>query len=176
MSDGLKIWTVGHSTRGIEEFLQLLSAHGIEVLADVRRYPGSRKYPHFNADALSASLAERSIEYQPFTELGGRRRPAADSPNTVWRNDSFRGYADYMGTPEFDAGLRRLLGTAAAERTAIMCSETLWWRCHRALISDRLKSQGVEVRHIFGPEKDEPHRYTSPARIVGGKLTYAAGE
>ena len=173
MNDHLKTWTVGHSTRSLEEFRSLLSAYEIAVLADVRRFPGSRKYPHFNADALRISLTEIGVQFEPFTELGGRRRPHPDSHNTVWRNASFRGYADYMETGEFRSGIARLTDAARTGRTVITCAETLWWRCHRALISDFLTSQGVEVFHIFDEQKNEPHRYTSAAQIVDGKLTYS---
>ncbi|MEP7213460.1 MAG: DUF488 domain-containing protein [Acidobacteriota bacterium] len=173
MNDRLKIWTVGHSTRTLDEFRRLLSAFEIKVLADVRRFPGSRKYPHFNADALRISLTEIGVRYEPFTELGGRRRPSPDSHNTVWRNESFRGYADYMETDEFRSGIIRLTDTARTGRTAIMCAETLWWRCHRSLISDYLTSQGLEICHIFDQQKSELHRYTSAARIVDGRLTYS---
>ena len=170
----LKIWTVGHSTHSINEFLELLESNGIEALADVRRYPGSRKYPHFNESELSASLAESGIEYAPFKQLGGRRRPQPSSLNTVWRSESFRGYADYMETSVFKVAIVYLTGLARRKRTAIMCSEAVWWRCHRALISDYLKAAGVTVEHIIGFKKKEIHPFTSPARLMGGKLFYGA--
>lgn len=165
------VWTIGHSTRGEGEFLEMLRAHEIAVLADVRRFPGSRKYPHFGADHLRATLQEDGREYSPFPELGGRRRAKADSPNDIWRNASFRGYADYMETAEFRDGIARLLEIAREKNVALMCSEAVWWRCHRSMIADDLKAQGIEVRHIMG-DKTEEHPYTAPARVVDGKLTY----
>lgn len=178
MSDkkGLKIWTIGHSTRSLSEFLELLDANKIEALADVRRFPGSRKYPHFNKAELDASLAEVNIEYELFEQLGGRRRTRKDSPNTVWRNESFRGYADYMETEEFEEGIKSLLELAVRKRTAVMCSEAVWWRCHRSLISDYLKASGILVEHIIGLKKNEIHPFTSPARVENGKLFYGAAE
>ena len=170
----MNVWTVGHSTRGIDEFVALLSAYGIEALADVRRFPASRRHPHFNRELLPASLEGAGIEYLPLPELGGRRRPRPDSRNTAWRNDSFRGYADYMDSDDFRSGVGRLLESARARRTAVMCSELLWWRCHRALLADYLKAGGVRVVHILGTEKSAEHPYTSAARVVGGELTYAA--
>lgn len=169
----MRIWTIGHSTRSLEEFLELLAPHGIEAIADVRRYPGSRRLPHFSKDAFAASLAEARIGYAHFPELGGRRSPRPDSPNTAWRNAAFRGYADYMATDEFRAGIARLLELAHRDRTAYMCAEALWWQCHRRLISDLLKALGHEVIHILGPGKTEIHPLTPPARIVDGRLTYA---
>lgn len=170
----MNVWTVGHSTKGIDEFLGLLTAYGIEALADVRRYPASRKFPHFNREQLSAALEGAGIEYLPLPELGGRRRPLPDSRNTVWRSDSFRGYADYMDSDDFRSGVGRLLDSARTKRTAVMCSEVLWWRCHRALLADYLKAGGANVVHILGPEKSAEHPYTSAARIVNGKLSYEA--
>ena len=173
---GKRIWTVGHSTRGADEFLELLVANDIDIVADIRRFPGSRKYPHFNQDALAKLLTDAGRQYVEFPELGGRRRPRKDSRNTVWRNESFRGYADYMETEEFGAGIERLLSLAAERRTAIMCSEAVWWRCHRSLVADHLKSIGVPVSHILSPQKSEEHPYTSAARLVDGKLTYATDD
>lgn len=168
------LWTVGHSTREIGEFVELLSAQGIESLADVRRFPASRKYPHFNQERLATSLIAAGIEYRSLPELGGRRHPRPDSRNTVWRSESFRGYADYMETGPFRDGMERLLASARNKRTAIMCSEVLWWRCHRALIADYLKVRGVSVWHILSREKSAVHPYTSAARVINGKLSYAA--
>ena len=170
----MRIWTIGHSTRTFDEFLGLLNESEINALADVRRFPGSRRLPHFGRDALSASLARAGIAYEHFPELGGRRQPRADSPNTAWRNEAFRGYADYMMTDEFRAGITRLLDLAEQKRTAFMCAEALWWHCHRGLIADHLKAAGHEVLHILGPGKIEPHPFTSAARIVDGALSYAA--
>ena len=167
------IWTVGHSTRGVEEFIELLRGYEVEAVADVRRYPASRRHPRFNQERLSASLVGARIAYLPLRELGGRRRPLPDSRNTAWRNESFRGYADYMESDEFRSGIERLLGLARDKRTAVMCSEVLWWRCHRALIADYLKAKGVSVVHILSPEKSAAHPYTSAARVVDGQLSYA---
>lgn len=172
----LTIWTIGHSTRTLDEFLKLLAIHGIEVLADVRRFPGSRKYPHFAQEALRSSLPEVGIDYVPFPELGGRRRPRPDSHNTVWRNESFRGYADYMETEAFRAGIERLLELARRKRTVILCAEAVWWRCHRALIADYLKAAGVCARHIINAKKSEIHPYTSAARLRAGSLSYSPAE
>jgi uncharacterized protein (DUF488 family) len=172
----VRIWTIGHSTRTIDDFLALLTSNDICALADVRRYPGSRRLPHFGQDALAHSLDALGIVYQHFPELGGRRRPRVDSPNTAWRNEAFRGYADYMMTDEFRAGITRLLDLAGSTSTAVMCAEALWWQCHRGLIADDLKAAGLEVIHIMGPNKTEGHPFTSAARIVGGKLSYAAAD
>jgi uncharacterized protein (DUF488 family) len=174
--DPMRIWTIGHSTRTIEDFLALLHEADIEALADVRRFPGSRRLPHFGRDALSASLARAGMDYVPFPELGGRRRPRADSPNTAWRHAAFRGYADYMMTDAFRVGIARLLDLARQKRTAVMCAEALWWQCHRGLIADDLKVAGHDVLHILGSGKIEPHPFTSAARIVNGALSYAASE
>ena len=124
--DSAKLWTIGHSTRSIEELIDALRSFEIQIVVDVRSFPGSRRYPHFNRDKLAASLTEAGIEYLHFPELGGRRRPRADSRNLVWRNESFRGYADYMETPDFQKGIARLLDLAGTHRTAIMCSEAIW--------------------------------------------------
>ena len=168
------VWTVGHSNRSEGEFLALLVAHGIEAIADVRRFPGSRKHPQFGAEALEASLAGRGIAYAWLPALGGRRRPEPDSPNDGWRNPSFRAYADYTATEAFAEGLAQLLNMTFACRTAIMCSEVLWWRCHRALISDVLLFEGVAVTHILGPNSTSAHTYTSPARVTPAGLDYSA--
>jgi uncharacterized protein (DUF488 family) len=173
--DEQRIWTIGHSTRDLRDFLELLAVNRIEALADVRSYPGSRKYPHFNAEALDAVLAGSNIEYVPFKQLGGRRRSRPDSPNTVWRNEAFRGYADYMETEEFRDGIAALLELAGRKRTAIMCAEAVWWRCHRSMISDHLKSLGVTVEHIMDGQ-NIIHPYTAAARISRGKLVYGAGK
>lgn len=170
----LTIWTIGHSTRSREEFLALLRGEDIQLLVDVRRFPGSRKYPHFNEEELTTTLAEAGIGYRLMQDLGGRRKPRPESPNTAWRNASFRAYADYMEMSEFQAAIDELLREAAARRTAIMCSEAVWWRCHRSLIADYLKVRGVQVLHILSPTKTEPHPYTSAASIVAGQLSYAA--
>jgi uncharacterized protein (DUF488 family) len=171
----MRVWTIGHSTRTIDEFISLLEEHGIKLLADVRLLPGSKRYPQFNKEALADSLGKVGIRYEHFPELGGRRKPRKDSPNTAWRNASFRGYADYLETEEFHEGAKRLLNLAAdVGATAIMCAEAVWWRCHRSLISDYLKARGIEMMHILNANKTEPHPYTSAARLVNGKLSYAA--
>jgi uncharacterized protein (DUF488 family) len=171
----MKIWTIGHSTRTIDVFVSLLEEHGVRLLADVRSLPGSRRYPQFNKEALADSLGKTGIRYEHFPELGGRRKAKPESKNTAWRNASFRGYADYMETEEFRKGVERLLDLAAgAGPTAIMCAEAVWWRCHRALISDFLKVRCVEVLHILDANEIEPHPFTSAARIVNGELSYKA--
>jgi len=169
------LWTIGHSNRTLEQFLELLHSQHIQLLADVRRFPGSRRLPHFGQENLSKSLADAGIEYIHFPELGGRRKGLANSPNTAWRNEAFRAYADFMMTDEFHAGIDRLLKVARQKRTAIMCAEALWWRCHRSLIADYLKATGHKVMHIMAANKTEEHPFTSAARLVNGKLSYAAG-
>ena len=166
------IWTVGHSTRTGEEFAQILLAHEIQVLVDVRSFPGSRRYPQFNRAALAESLKQVGIEYRHEPRLGGRRTPRADSHNTAWKNASFRAYADHMESEEFRKGVKDLLELAANARTAVMCAESLWWRCHRSLISDYLKAEGNTVIHILSDTKTEEHPFTSAARIVDGELSY----
>ena len=171
----MRIWTIGHSTRAIDEFISLLKENEIKLLADVRAWPGSKRYPQFNKDALAESLNAHGIGYEHFPELGGKRKSKPDSLNTAWRNASFRGYADYMETEQFQKGIDRLLDVAVeAGPTAIMCAEAVWWRCHRSLIADYLKARGVEVLHVLGANKVEPHPYTSAARIVKGELSYVA--
>jgi uncharacterized protein (DUF488 family) len=172
MAEQLSIWTVGHSTLSIEDFLARLRSFQIDLLADVRSFPGSRRYPQFNKENLSTALADAGISYEHLRELSGRRRPRPDSLNMTWRNESFRGYADYMETEEFRAGLETLLQLARNQRVAIMCSEAVWWRCHRSMISDYLKVKGIEVTHIMNEGKAEPHPYTSAARIINGELSY----
>jgi uncharacterized protein (DUF488 family) len=171
----MRIWTIGHSTRTIEKFISLLEEHGIKLLVDVRLLPGSKRYPQFNKETLAGSLGKAGICYEHFPELGGRRKAKPDSKNTAWRNESFRGYADYMQTEEFEKGVKRLLDLAAdAGPTAIMCAEAVWWRCHRSLISDYLKVRGIEVMHILDANKAEPHPYTSAAWVANGELSYVA--
>jgi len=172
MNQQLLVWTIGHSTLPIEEFINRLKSFDIEVLADVRSFPGSRRYPHFNQENLSSALPGVQICYQHFRELGGRRRARPDSLNVAWRNESFRGYADYMETAQFRSAIEQLLAIAAERRVAIMCSEVVWWRCHRSLISDYLKVKGMDVIHIMGKGKSEPHPFTSAARVVNGELSY----
>ena len=168
------IWTIGHSTRPIEEFLGLLSGARIDTIADVRSFPGSRKYPQYGKEALAATLAAHGIGYEWLPALGGRRRVSPDSPNIAWRNASFRGYADYMSSPEFAHGLSQLIQLASQARTAIMCAEAVWWRCHRSMIADALSVRDIEVVHILDAKHHVVHPMTSPARVVGGTLTYVA--
>lgn len=167
------LWTVGHSTRAIEEFINLLHAYQIRILVDVRHFPGSRRFPQFGKSALQQSLSDAGIRYKHLVELGGRRPARADSPNIAWRNASFRGYADYMETQAFRDGIDRLLRIARKDRTAIMCSEAVWWRCHRSMIADYLKVMGLQVLHIFTPTKVQEHPYTSAASLADGRLSYA---
>lgn len=167
------IWTIGHSTHAFEEFLAMLKAFQIELVADIRSLPGSRKYPHFNLEALQVSLPENNIKYAHLKELGGRRKVQPNSHNTGWRLDAFRGYADYMETGAFAKAIQELESLAYEKRTAYMCAEALWWRCHRSLVSDYLKIRGWTVFHIMGISKSEEHRYTSPVKIVEGKLLYS---
>jgi len=172
MSKAITIWTVGHSTRTEEKFREFLVAHGIEVSVDVRSFPGSRRYPQLHRSALAESLTRHGIEYKHEPRLGGRRPPRADSHNTAWRNASFRGYADYMESEQFKAGVEELLELAREKRVAVMCAEAVWWRCHRSLIADYLKAEGHTVVHIIDEKKTEEHPFTSAARIVEGKLSY----
>ncbi|HYF39825.1 MAG TPA: DUF488 domain-containing protein, partial [Gemmatimonadales bacterium] len=165
---------IGHSTRSLEEFFELLSESRIEAVADVRRYPGSRRWPHFARESLGMALEDHGLLYMWLPELGGRRTPSPDSPNTAWRSAAFRGYADYMATEAFADGLDRLVNLASGLPTAILCAESLWWRCHRGLIADVLRWLGFEVIHILGPRSTVIHPYTPAARIVSGRLSYSA--
>jgi uncharacterized protein (DUF488 family) len=166
------IWTIGHSTRTADDFVRVLKAHDIEVVADVRRFPGSRRHPHFGGPALMERLAADGIAYAWLSNLGGRRRGDASVQHLGWRNPSFRAYAAYTWTEDFASGLEELLHIAAAQRVTVMCSELLWWRCHRALISDVLRFIGIEVVHIATERPGTIHPYTSPARILDGELAY----
>lgn len=166
------LWTIGHSTHAIDEFIALLREHGIGQVADVRRFAGSRKSPQFNPDALVPALAAAGIGYVACPALGGRRTPRPDSPHSAWRNEAFRGYADYMDTGEFRGAAAQLATLARRERTAIMCAEGVWWRCHRSMIADWLKVHGWTVLHIMGPGPAKEHPYTPVARIDDGELTY----
>ena len=168
------VWTIGHSTRTIEELLAVLASHEIEAVADVRRFPGSRRLPQFGAATLEASLRGAGLSYRWIGALGGRRRPDPASPNDAWENDAFRGYADHTASEEFAEGLFELLVVASELRTAVMCAELLWWRCHRRIIADVLVSLGYEVRHIRDADTAEPHVLAPPARLVNGVLTYEA--
>ncbi len=166
------VYTIGHSTRRIEELLALLAEHRVELLVDVRRFPGSRRCPQFGRDALAASLAAAGLAYRHDEALGGRRRPVPDSPNTWWRSAGFRGYADHLATPEAAAALARLAAEAGDRCVAIMCAEAVPWRCHRQLIADALVSRGIEVRHILAPGRAERHTLNAAARVSGEGLTY----
>ncbi len=168
----MAILTVGHSTRPIDEFLRILEAHGVEQLVDVRTIPKSRHNPQFNSDALAASLAARGIAYTHIPGLGGLRHPRKDSINLGWKNASFRGYADYMQTPQFEASLGELIAMAKDRRTAIMCAEAVPWRCHRSLIGDALTARGMVVEDIFSATTRKPHAYTPFAKIEGKVVTY----
>lgn len=166
------IWTIGHSTKSFEEFVSMLQSCSITCLIDVRSLPGSRRYPHFNKEVLPESLGSYGIKYMHFDNLGGRRRSKPGSQNTVWKNVSFRSYADYMETMGFGIGIYELESIAVAERVAYMCSEAVWWRCHRSMISDCLKSRLWRVMHIMSTTKETEHPYTGPASIVDGNLVY----
>jgi uncharacterized protein (DUF488 family) len=173
------IFTIGHSTRPIEDLLSLLTGNlwtgnGVQVLVDVRRFPASRRHPQFSRDALAASLAAAGIEYVHEPDLGGRRPARPGSPHTAWRVEAFRGYADHMETPGFQAALDRLIRRGAEAATAILCAEAVPWRCHRRLISDALVARGIDVLHILGPGRADPHELDANARVLpGGRLLYA---
>jgi uncharacterized protein (DUF488 family) len=166
------IWTLGHSNLILEEFISLLDSVSIQAVADIRRLSGSRKYPWYNQTELNFSLQKKGVRYVHFPGLGGRRAPLPDSKNTAWRNKAFMGYADYMETEEFREAIRQLEIMATVERVAYMCAEAVWWRCHRALVSDYLKAHGWKVIHIMGKGKGTEHPYTSPARPYQGELFY----
>ena len=169
----MRLWTIGHSTRKIDHFISLVEENGIKLVVDVRSFPGSRRYPQFNKEALADSLGQHGIRYEHFANLGGRRKPKHTSRNVAWRNASFRGYADYMETEEFQKGIERLVDlTSEVGPAAIMCAEAVWWRCHRAMISDFLKARGIEVIYIVDSNKTEPHPFTSAARMVNGEPKY----
>ena len=173
----MKVWSIGHSTHGLDDFVDLLRGHGITALVDIRTVPKSRRHPHFRSDSLARSLPEREIAYTHMPRLGGFRRPRADSPNGGWRNESFRGYADYAMTEEFAVGLAELRRIAGAERTAMMCSEALWWRCHRRVVADRLLVAGATVLHIGSDGRTSEHEITPTARVSqDGCITYPGFE
>ena len=169
------IYSVGHGTRPIEEFVEVLRTAEVRTLADIRSAPGSRRHPQFGQAALATSLTEAGIEYVHLRGLGGRRDAAPDSPNVALQVDAFRGYADHMSTDEFAEDYARLVAIAREGSTAYMCAETLWWRCHRRLLSDRLTVDGWDVVHLLSPGKSEPHRIWDVARVVDGRLVYDGG-
>lgn len=168
----MELLTVGHSTHQQDDFLTLLTGAGVEALADVRRYPGSRRLPWFNEDALRTTLPAAGIEYHHLPDLGGRRKPLPNSPNTGWRVAQFQGYADHMNSPEFDRGLSHLLTLAKQHRTAVMCAEAQWWRCHRRLLADALLVRGHDVEHLDSRGRLEPHTLTEFAVVEGERLRY----
>jgi uncharacterized protein (DUF488 family) len=173
MDKSSEIWTIGHSTRSAEEFLSLLKAYEISLLADIRSLPGSRKFPHFDKEVLEESLSRAGIDYIHIQELGGRRKVKCNSKNTAWRLPAFRGYADYMETEDFVNAAIKLENMLRDRKVALMCSEAVWWRCHRGLVSDWLKLRGWKVMHILSLKKSEEHPYTSPVKIVDGQLLYS---
>jgi uncharacterized protein (DUF488 family) len=166
------IYTIGHSTRTAEAFLELLTAHGIRQLADVRTIPRSARHPQFSSETLAAFLASHDIVYRHFPGLGGLRKPKPTSTNTAWRNEAFRGYADYMETPAFREAVDALERFAAGAPTAVMCAEAVWWQCHRRLLADALLVRGVQVRHILSLQEAKPHALSEFAREAGGGVTY----
>jgi uncharacterized protein (DUF488 family) len=170
------IHTIGHSTHTIDEFIALLKHHRIKQLVDVRSIPKSRHCPQFNSDSLQESLEKAHIRYELIKKLGGRRHGRKDSVNLGWRNASFRGYADYMATPEFAEGLEELMRIARARQSAIMCAEAVPWRCHRSLIADALCVQGWTVRDIISSKDPTLHKLTPFLKIVEGQLTYPAAQ
>jgi uncharacterized protein (DUF488 family) len=168
------IRTVGHSTRAVDTLIEMLKAHGVKRLIDVRTIPKSRYNPQYNREALEQSLRDAGIGYELMKGLGGLRHSRKDSSNMGWRNESFRGYADYMQTPEFESALNTLIEAAAREAVVIMCAEAVPWRCHRSLISDALTARGYPVRHIMSATQSDPHTMTSFARVEGTSVTYPA--
>ena len=166
------IWTIGHSTHSLDEFVAMLHSFNIECVVDIRSYPGSRKFPHFNKEALKVSLPQNNIQFTHLKKLGGRRKVNPNSKYTSWHNAAFRGYADYMETDSFAEGIRELTKISLQQKTAYMCSEAVWWRCHRSMVSDYLKADGWNVQHIMQIGKSNEHPYTQPARIVDSELTY----
>jgi len=166
------IYTIGHSTRSVDDFIAMLCSFHISTLADVRRFPGSRKFPQFDKELLEHSLEKSHISYVHLEALGGRRKVSRDSRNTRWRNASFRGYADYMETEAFEKGMAALEAMAVQAPLAYMCAEAVWWSCHRALISDYLKAKGWTVLHIMDAGKVQEHPYTAASRVAGGRVLY----
>jgi uncharacterized protein (DUF488 family) len=176
MEEKADLFTLGHSTRTFDEFLEILKTYGIEHLVDVRTVPRSRRHPHFSQESLVVSLPEAGIQYTHMKELGGFRKPLPDSPNRAWRNESFRGYADYMQTEAFQAALARLIEISAKQSTVILCAEAVPWRCHRSLIADAMLVHGKRAADIFDAKTSKPHKLTPFARVEGERLTYPAEE
>ncbi len=172
----MEIHTVGHSTRPIEEFIQILKAHGVALLVDIRTIPRSRRNPQFGREILPVSLEAAGIEYRHLPGLGGLRRAKPDSTNTAWRNASFRGYADYMQTEEFRENLQKLIELGAGKPTAIMCAEAVPWRCHRSLVADALVARGIQVTEILSETKAQPHSMTPFARVEHEQVSYPGSE
>lgn len=171
------LYTIGHSNRDLDSFVGMLHAHGIKALADVRSMPGSRRLPHFNAESLADTLPALGIDYHPWKGLGGRRKTHVDSENTGWRHPAFRGYADYMATPEFQQSLNDLLVLAMEQRLTVMCAEAVPWRCHRNLIADAaVLLHGWEVRHIMTEKSTNLHKPMSFAKVEGRHLAYPADD
>jgi uncharacterized protein (DUF488 family) len=168
------VLTIGHSTRSIDSFIEMLRAHGVKRVVDVRTIPRSRTNPQFNRESLAQALAEAGIGYTSMADLGGLRHSRKDSINTGWRNASFRGYADYMQTPEFAAAIDSLIEAAKREQVTIMCAEAVPWRCHRSLIGDALKVRGIHVDDIMSASRTQPHELTSFAKVQGTHVTYPA--
>jgi len=171
-----RIFTVGHSNRSLEDFLAILQSHGVRRVLDVRRYPASRKWPHFDAAALARSLPLAGIDYVGLPELGGRRRPRPDSPHTAWREEAFRGYADFLDTPEAAEGLRRAMALARERPSAFLCAEAVPWRCHRSLLADALTARGWDVVDLLSPTASREHRLPPFARTDGDRVVYDVGE
>jgi len=171
-AEAKEVWTIGHSTRTLEHFVEMLQSFNIKMLVDVRSFPGSKRYPQFNKENLETSIPGNNIGYVHLRSLGGRRPAKKESKNTAWRHPAFRGYADYMETEEFRKGIEELELIATKQRTAYMCSEAVWWRCHRSMVSDYLKLNGWTVHHIMETGKATEHTYTQPAKIIDGKLSY----
>lgn len=174
--DANDIWTIGHSTRAVDELIDLLRDARIELVADVRRFPGSRRNPQYRTAELAASLAAAGLGYRHFVDLGGRRAARADSPNTAWRNESFRGYADYMATPAYRVAFDGLASLARTRRVALMCAEALWWRCHRSMLADEFTLRGWQVHHILGARELAAHAFRVPAWLIDGHVAYDGGQ
>lgn len=170
--EGHSIYTIGHSTHPLQVFLKMLSAFSIQVLVDIRRFPASKKFPQFNQDYLETALLGQGIGYTHFKALGGRRPAHKGSHNIRWKNDSFRGYADYMETEDFKIAVADLEALALKKTVVLMCAESLWWRCHRSMVADYLKARGWTVMHIMGPNQVEEHPFTAPARVVKESVFY----